>query len=317
MRYPRNARLPAGVLVLFLLLAGCGATPPLPAGFEPRRVELAAVPYFAQGDFQCGPATLAMVLNHQGIALTPEQLAPGVYLPGREGSLQIELVSAARRQQRLAYVIEPRLDALLAELAAGRPLIVLQNLGFDWLPRWHYAVAIGYDLERGELLLRSGPERRQQLSLRTFDLTWARGGRWALLLLPPGEMPATAEPVRYLAAAHDLEQTGQLAAALTAYAAAATRWPEQLAASIGAGNCAYRLGDLATAEYHFRTASEHHPLAAAAFNNLADTLLQRGRRDEALAAARRAVAIGAEQNEPAAQRAIYAATLREIEQSGE
>ncbi len=322
-----DARRPAGVLflatrlstravlaLLFLATAGCASTPPLPADLEPRRIELSAVPYFAQSDYQCGPATLAMVLNHQRIALTPEQLAPSVYLPGKEGSLQIELVSATRRQQRLAYVLAPRLDALLAELAAGRPLIVLQNLGLDWLPRWHYAVAIGYDLDRGELLLRSGPQPRQWLSFATFDATWARGGRWALLVLPPGELPASAEPQRYIAAASDLESTGQTAAALSAYRAAAARWPDALAAQIGAGNCAYRLGDVAGAERHFRLASEYHPDSAAAFNNLADTLLQLGRTREALAAARHAVALG--NGQPTLgddQKALFQQTLREIE----
>ncbi len=313
-----NARHPAGVAFLALLLAllaGCSATPPLPAGLQPRHVELSAVPWFAQDAYQCGPATLAMVLNHQGAALTPEQLAPDIYLPGRQGSLQIELVAATRRQQKLAYVLEPRLDALLTELAAGRPAIVLQNLGLNWLPRWHYAVAIGYDLDRRELLLRSGDERLQRLPLSTFDRTWERGGRWALLVLSPGELPASVEPARYLAAANDLESTGQTAAALTAFDAAARRWPDQLAAHIGAGNCAWRLGDFATAERHFRTASERHPQSAAAFNNLADTLLRLGRGDEALAAARRAVALSDAQRDDGGQHAVYMGTLNEIEQA--
>lgn len=313
-----NARRPAGVLFLALLLAlaGCASTPSLQTDLEPRQLELSNVPYFAQSDYQCGPATLAMVLNYQQVALTPEQLAPSVFLPGREGSLQIELVSATRRQQRLAYVLTPRLDALLTELAAGRPLIVLQNLGLDWAPLWHYAVAIGYDLDRGELLLRSGSQKLQRLPFATFDATWERGGRWALLVLPPGELPATAEAQRYLVAASDLESTGQTAAALTAYRAAAERWPEALAAQIGAGNGAYRLGDFATAERHFRLASEHHPESAAAFNNLADTLLQLGKKEEALIAAQRAVALSREQPTLGGEeKALFEQTLREIEQT--
>ena len=50
----------------------------------------------------------------------------------------------------------PRLADLLQEVAAGHPVIVLQNLGLEWIPVWHYSVVIGYDLSRGQLVLRSG-----------------------------------------------------------------------------------------------------------------------------------------------------------------
>jgi len=74
---------------------------------------------------------------------------------------------------------------LFTEIAAGHPVIVLQNLAFDWYPVWHYAVAVGYDLDAQEITLRSGRERRLQLPLGTFEDTWRRGGHWAMLALPP------------------------------------------------------------------------------------------------------------------------------------
>ena len=40
---------------------------------------------------------LATVLGAAGIGRTPEQLAPQVYLPQRQGSLQVELLGASRR----------------------------------------------------------------------------------------------------------------------------------------------------------------------------------------------------------------------------
>ena len=89
------------------------------------------------------------MLNVRGMTVTPGELIPQVYLPAREGSLQAEIVAATCRRGLLAPPVEPALDALLAEIAAGHPVLVLQNLGLNWLPRWHYAVAIGYDdLER-------------------------------------------------------------------------------------------------------------------------------------------------------------------------
>ena len=84
-----------------------------------------------------------------------------------------------------------RRDTQIA-VVAGEPVLVLQNLGLSWAPSWHYAVAVGYDLDAGTMLLRSGPMQRQELALRTFEHTWKRGGHWAFVTLPPGTLAATA-----------------------------------------------------------------------------------------------------------------------------
>jgi tetratricopeptide (TPR) repeat protein len=293
-----------------LALAAC-ATPPQtdrlladPGGL-PRTAEVADVPFYPQEAYYCGPAALAMTLTWSGLPVTQDEIAPQVYTPGREGTLQTDVLAAARRNGRLAVPVGAMRD-LLAELAAGHPVLVFQNLGLDWYPQWHYAVAIGYDLNRGDLVLHSGTERRYVTPLSTFERTWARGGYWALVVLPPGELPATADEATVLRAATGLEQAGRPEDAAVAYAAIAERWPDGLGAWIGLGNAAYAAGDLERAEAAFRTAAERHPDAAAAWNNLAHVLGERGRRDEALAAAHRAVRLGG----PDA--ATYRATLREI-----
>ena len=72
------------------------------------------------------------------------------------------------------------------------------------------------------------------------------------------------------------------------------------------GNAAYAEGDLDAAENAFRTATERHPDAGAAWNNLAHVLGEQGQRAEAITAARGAVRLGG----PNA--ATYLATLREV-----
>jgi tetratricopeptide (TPR) repeat protein len=248
-----------------------------------------------------------MTMNAAGLRTTPEALAPQIYLPGREGSLQVEMLAATRRHGLLAYTLRPQLADLLAEIAAGHPVLVLQNLAFNWWPRWHYAVAIGYDLDAGTLTLRSGPEPAQRIPLGTFEHTWQRGGHWALLTLPPERIPATATPDTFLPAALALEQSRQPRAARTAYRAATLRWPRSVAAFIGLGNAAYALGDFAAAATALRNAIALDPDSAIAHNNLADTLLQQNDLDTALAHARRAVQLGGDR-QPA-----FAQTLRDIE----
>ncbi|HEY1151228.1 MAG TPA: PA2778 family cysteine peptidase, partial [Pseudoduganella sp.] len=178
-------RLLAAVAVL-LLLAGCATqTRALLAAPHsgPRLQELGATPFYAQERYQCGPAALAMALGAAGIDASPDALVPEVYLPGREGSLQLEMIAAARQHGALAAPIEPRLDALLAELDAGHPVLVLQNLSLPIMPKWHYAVVIGYDLDSGEVILRSGTTRRMTMPLSTFEHTWKRSGFWGIVAL--------------------------------------------------------------------------------------------------------------------------------------
>jgi hypothetical protein len=307
----RNARFLVGVFLLCLV--ACANTPQThlvlgsPSVSLPRHTELTEVPFFAQEAFQCGPASLAMSLNAAGIAVTPETLKPELYLPDRHGSLQVEMLAATRRHGATAYQLAPELNDMLREIAAGTPVVVLQNLAFGWYPIWHYAVAIGYDLDRAEIILRSGPEQRQILPMTTFEYTWARSNYWAMVALPPGKIPETAEETSFIAAASALEKTSDPGRAQSTYIAALNRWPGNLAAQIGIGNTAYRLHDLAQAETAFRQAAHDHPDSVAAFNNLAQTLADQARYEEALEAAHRAVSLGG----PLAQ--VAQETLADIE----
>lgn len=292
----RDARLLAGVLLL--CLGACANTPQTrlvldsPPVSLPRHAELAGVPFFAQEAFQCGPASLAMSLNAAGIAVTPETLKPELYLPDRHGSLQVEMLAATRRHGATAYQLAPELNDMLREIAAGTPVVVLQNLAFGWYPVWHYAVAIGYDLDRAEIIMRSGLEQRQVLPMTTFEHTWARSNYWAMVASPPGKIPETAEASHFIAAVSALEKISDPECAQSSYIAALNRWPGNLSAQIGIGNTAYRLHDLARAETAFRQAVQDHPDSVAAFNNLAQTLADQSRYEEAMEAARWAVSMG-------------------------
>jgi tetratricopeptide (TPR) repeat protein len=287
----------AGVFVLATaLLTGCAAPQVSallgqpPAGL-PLTAEIAPVPFYPQEDYQCGPAALAAALQHAGRDVTPEALVPQVYVPARRGSLQAEMLAATRRHGLVAYELAPRLEALLREIAAGTPVLVLQNLALPWVPQWHYAVAIGYDLGAREIVLRSGVTRRLVMSLDTFERTWVRSGHWAMLALPPERLPETAAALPYLAAVAALERVAP-AAARRGYETALVRWPDSAAAGIGLGNASYVLGDLAGAAAAYLRATQRHPGSADAWNNLAQALIELGSRDPALAAARRAVALG-------------------------
>jgi hypothetical protein len=308
-----RAALAAGGLIISLLLTACATAPQTAqllasAPALPPKQELTQVAFFPQQRYQCGPAALATVLDASGVSVSAAELVDEVYVPARHGALQLELLAGSRRHGRIPYPIQPQLVDLLQELAAGNPVLVLQNLALSWAPQWHYAVAVGYDLGAGEIILRSGRERRHRLPLSTFERTWARGGYWGVVVLPPTRLPATAQARPYLRAVVGLEQARRWREALLAYRTALQRWPDNLLARMGLGNSAYALGDKAMAEAAFREALRRHPQAAAAHNNLAQLLLEQGLLDEARQHAQRAVALGGPQQD------LYRQTLATIEQ---
>lgn len=258
-------------------------------------VELSATPFFPQTDYQCGPAALATMLVASGVATSPDELVDDVYLPGRRGSLATEMVAATRVHGRIPYVLDPSPDAVLAELAAGHPVLVLQKLGAGPWPGWHYAVVVGHERDSRELLLRSGQQRRLAMSVQKFAATWDRGGRFAMVTLEPGRLPATAEPGRYMEAAAGLEAKGKLPEARMAYGAAASRWPQEVLPRLGLANVDAAAGKLELAEQGYREVLRLDPGNVAARNNLADVLLRLGCPESAaveVAAARRLAANG-------------------------
>jgi tetratricopeptide (TPR) repeat protein len=277
-------------------LSGCAvfAEPPQSAALAasappglPPRTELRSVPFFPQTPYHCGPAALATVLVHAGMAATPEQLAQAVFLPTREGALQVEMLAAARRFGALALPLPPQLAALFAEVAAGHAVVVLQNLGLAWLPRWHYAVLVGYDLAAREVVLRSGTTEREVMGFALFERTWARGTRWAFVALPPGRLPVGATEVDAVQAAIAFERVASPAQAQRAYDSLVARWPGNALAGLGQGNARFAGGDIAGSAAAFERVALQHD-SAAAWHNLGLVRWQLGQADAARRAADRA-----------------------------
>jgi tetratricopeptide (TPR) repeat protein len=274
-------------------------------GALPASAEIERVPFYPQEQYYCGPASLAMALGWSGLSLMPDEVATQVYTPGREGTFAPDMIAAARRNGRLAVEVR-QLDDLLAELAAGHPAIVFQNLRLSVFPQWHFAVAIGYDLNNRQLILRSGTTRRLVMPLDAFENTWRRADYWALVVLPPDAAPATSNPAPWLDAAAGLERTNRPQEAQLAYEAFLARWPENRAAQMGRANALFALNRFEGAEQAYREVVAADPMMAEAWNNLAYALDRQGKRDEAVLAAERAVMIGG------ARAADYADTLKDV-----
>ncbi len=303
-------RRPAGfILLAVLLLSGCstmGSIPKLdlpPA--TPSRVLLAKVPFYAQSKHHCGPAALAMALQWSGVAATPEKISDMVFTPGRKGSFQSDLIAAARRNGRLAYPIEG-LRCLIREVATGTPVVVLQNLGLKYIPRWHYAVVIGYDLDQPSITLHTGDKPARRVGLRTFMATWKRADQWGLLVLPADRMPRCARQAPYLQSVHGLHLAGFADEAIAAYRQAVMVWPESVQAQMALGNAYYSEGHPQKAIQSYTRAVQIEPRNGDALNNLAYLLAETGDLKTAAQMAARAVDAAGPRLE------IYRKTLEEI-----
>ncbi|MDX1572408.1 MAG: PA2778 family cysteine peptidase [Methylophaga sp.] len=263
-------------LLVVLFLSACSHTPQTKAlsasSFADAAKELESVPFYPQTQYQCGPAALATVMQYRDVDIQPEELVDKIYIPEKRGSLQIEMVAATREKGLVPYVIEPQLTAILAQINAGHPVLVMQNLAYQWMPYWHYAVVVGFDVTKNELILRSGETKRWQTSFAAFERTWARSDYWGLVIVPPDTLPAEASLTRWLQAAYDLQQTGQTAAAQTAYQTAIKAWPKAPEPGVALANLYYEQQEFIKADTVYDDLLTENPDIPVLWNNRAYSL---------------------------------------------
>ncbi|MFM6928456.1 MAG: PA2778 family cysteine peptidase [Bdellovibrio sp.] len=261
------------VLLGFLVLGCASATPQIDKilgehNISPNSKLIENVPFIQQQVGHCGPATLAMVLNWAGQNISADNLAKQVFTPGLNGSLQSDMISASRRLGMMAVPIEG-FNALLEEIKAGHPVIVFENLSVSWLPQWHYAVVFGYDLPDRKIIMHSGPEAFKRWDMQTFERSWMLGNYWGLVVLPAGQLAATASELSHGVAASALESIGRSEAAAIAYRSILQRWSKNLVAQVGLANIAFTRKRYQEAVRLLRQAAVDHPTSAIVSHNLA------------------------------------------------
>lgn len=262
MRSLARGGLAAAAVALSLLLGACQSFPP-PDRANARPATRIDVPFVPQKAYQCGPAALAMMLRWNHLPGDPDELVKEVWLPKRKGSLGIELMAAGRARGLLAYPINNPWD-LFRELQAGHPVLIMQNLFLSIWPDWHYAVVIGYEDGGNKMILHSGTDRATTSYWNRFIRTWGRAHYWGFVLLPPGELPASARPKPLLEALAPMKNN-----ALPFWRDAVKRFPDNGRLRFGEANALWSAGDKKRALAGFEKAVKLTPDLTAAWNNLA------------------------------------------------
>jgi hypothetical protein len=194
-------------------LAGCASSPPASLKGLPQRVEISSVPFYRGNANHSGAMALAALLSQQGAPITPGLLDKPLNLPQGAESLDTGIPRVAREYGMMVYPLDQHVDALLAQVAAGNPVLLRYQEGSAWWSEPRYALLIGYDRYKQRVLLRSGMNRRQMMAFDDFASAWAKEGRWAVLVQPPRQLPANVDRQRWLQAADELARAGQEVAA--------------------------------------------------------------------------------------------------------
>ncbi|MFK0090559.1 peptidase C39 family protein [Pseudomonas sp. NPDC090755] len=195
-----------------LALAGCASTP-APIKGLPQRVEIGSVPFYRGNANQSAAMALAAILSQQGVRITPGLLDQPLGLPQGVDKLQDSVQNVARQYGMVVYPLEPKLEALLAQVAAGNPVLLRFAEGSAFWAEPRYALLVGYDSYKQRVLLRAGMNRRRLMGFDDFSSAWNKEGNWAVLVQQPGQLPAQVDRQRWLKAANDLAQAGQEQAA--------------------------------------------------------------------------------------------------------
>jgi len=219
------------LFLLLLLIPSCMTAPQTNLLLQqstnlPTAHEIENVPFYPQEDYFCGPTTLAEMLNFYDRDIQPETVAPSLFIPERQGSLQIEMVASIRQYGMLGYAELGNLNQLLSLVSEDKPVTVLQNQRLSWYPLWHYALVIGYDLETETVILHTGVNERRIVAMELFENTWRKGAYWMLAALPPEEGSDHFDPFLYVSAARDLIEVGQEQAGITALETASNQWSD-------------------------------------------------------------------------------------------
>lgn len=225
------------LVLLLALLASCATRTPVSDGIKGEGHRISGIKAIKQKDYHCGPAALAVVLRNRNA----EELARGLFHERLKGSFYSEIKGRAREEGMTVIELDDLRNAF-EEVRNDHPVIVLQNNGFRFLPQWHFSVLTGFDPEGPDVYLADGSGKIVRTDMRLFERSFILGGRRALVILPPGELSATANELAHAEAATILESIGKVPEAELSFEAILQKWPESFLGHVGLANTSYALG---------------------------------------------------------------------------
>ena len=138
------------------------------------------VPSYSQESYQCGPASLAMVMNYLKVMVKPEEIADDIYSKSAHGTLNLDMVLYAQRKGLSALQYKGNLSDIHKNIGDGNPLIVLVDYGYSFYEANHFMVIVGYN-EDG-IIVNSGKRKDHFIPEKEFLKAWKKTNYWTLLI---------------------------------------------------------------------------------------------------------------------------------------
>ena len=169
------------ILLLFLSwFVSCAGVSPS-NNTQPLRM-IQNVPFYPQEEYQCGPASLAGVLNHWNINVSPQEIASEIYSKSARGTMNIDMVLYVEKIGLKARQYRGSFEDVKTKIDSGYPLIVLVDEGFLIYQKNHFMVVIGYGGEG--IFANSGREQGKFIPTKEFLRSWKRTKFWTLFITP-------------------------------------------------------------------------------------------------------------------------------------
>lgn len=162
------------------LLFSCAGVPDVRESRAPHIIE--NVPFYLQEAYQCGPASLAGVLNYWQVGVSPEDIASEIYSESAKGTLDVDMVLYAERKGLKVRQYKGSIEDIKRNIDLGYPVIVLVDYGFWVYQQNHFMVVVGYN-ENG-ILANSGKEQLRFISFKDFLKSWRKTEFWTMLMQP-------------------------------------------------------------------------------------------------------------------------------------
>lgn len=167
-------------LSLFLLSFSCAGSPLIKNPEAARLIE--NVPFFPQEAYQCGPASLAGVLNYWKLNISPSDIAAEIFSKKAKGTLDADLLFYTEKKGLKGIQYGGNLKDLKRNIDSGFPLILLIDEGFWVYQKNHFMVLVGYN-EKG-IIVNSGKDQHRFIPSSHFMKTWERTKFWTLRIEP-------------------------------------------------------------------------------------------------------------------------------------
>ncbi len=156
----------------FILLLLAQPSPPV-------RHLIATVPFIPQRRNRCGPAALAMVFHYYRVPIKADELAREIYHKSLAGTLNLDLLIAARRHGFAARAQSGDLETIKSFIRREVPVIALVRPRTA-SKRYHFLVIYGFDDESRQLFVHSGRRGGRNITYPAFQRRWRPAKNWML-----------------------------------------------------------------------------------------------------------------------------------------